>query len=128
MSRRMTRVIRVDFVNHDFFFHDHCLLVVGRPNRSPDPAADRTADNCTIPAADFRTDSSAGTAADRTTNNGSSVRSQRRAGKTQCCHNYHNVPNVHIRSFQCLFLLKMNKCKLHTCNSLTSIARKYLID
>ena len=125
MSRR---VISVYFVNHDFFFHDHRLFVIGSTNCSSDPAADRTADNCTIPATDFRTDRRTGTAAYCTADHGSSVHCQRGTGKTQCHRKYCNSLNIHIRPFQCLFLLKMNKCNLYTCNFFTSIARKYLID
>ncbi len=100
MSRRVSRMIGVDFVNHDFFLDDHCLFVIRSTNRSPDPTTDSAADNCTFLATDFRTDSRTGTTAYCTADHGSSVHWQRGTGKTQCHRKYCNSLNIHIRPFQ----------------------------
>ena len=73
----MSRVIRMDFVNNDFFFDDHRLFVVGSPNCSPDPTTDSAADDCTFLATNFRTDSGTGSAANCTADDGTRVQCQR---------------------------------------------------
>ncbi len=96
----MSRVIRVDFVDNDFFIYDHGLFVIGSTDRCPDPTADGASDDCTVLATDFRSDSRAGTTANRAADHGTGVNCQRRAGKTHCHRKHHNFSNVHIHSFQ----------------------------